>query len=241
MTRSFRRTAASVMAGATLAVAGCGGDDEQSEPTRSAAAAAAPAAADLGAIKDYLLEHTALLKGRATTLRKDAEAYHRLAAAADFDYARLLEGERAEVAALVSHAQRGFAEANPAYEQMEGVVAGVPELADFDVIIDAGGDASDPETAVPFDIETPAGRTFEQPGNFNFLIETSLFGTEPSSRPRASSPISTATVRSSSARRCPTPTSSSRSPASSSATSVSSTPPRARGSRLRRMRSPRSW
>jgi hypothetical protein len=59
------------------------------------------------------------------------------------------------------------------------VVAGVPSLADYDVIIDAGSDASDPETAVPFDVQTPAGRTFKQPGNFNYLIETSAFGTEP--------------------------------------------------------------
>ena len=47
------------------------------------------------------------------------------------------------------------------------------------MIIDAGGDKRDPENAVPFSIKTPAGRTFEQPGNFNYLIETALFGTEP--------------------------------------------------------------
>ena len=62
---------------------------------------------------------------------------------------------------------------------MEGVVAGVPELADYDVIIDAGADKSDPENAVPFSLETPNGRKFEQPGNFFALIETSAFGTEP--------------------------------------------------------------
>jgi hypothetical protein len=62
---------------------------------------------------------------------------------------------------------------------MEGVVAGVPELADYDVIIDAGADKSDPENAVPFSLETPNGRTFEQPGNFFALVETSAFGTEP--------------------------------------------------------------
>jgi Imelysin len=62
---------------------------------------------------------------------------------------------------------------------MEGVVAGVPSLADFDVIIDAGGDKSDPENAVPFSIKTAAGKTYEQPGNFMFLTETALWGTEP--------------------------------------------------------------
>jgi hypothetical protein len=76
-------------------------------------------------------------------------------------------------------AKATFVKANPAYEEMEGVVAGVPELADYDVIIDAGGDASDPETAVPFSIKTEDGRTFKQPGNLFFLVESSLYGTEP--------------------------------------------------------------
>jgi hypothetical protein len=83
------------------------------------------------------------------------------------------------VQAFVEEAQETFAAANPAYEEMEGVVAGVPSLADFDVIIDAGADKSDPENAVPFSLKTPAGKTYEQPGNFNYLIETSAYGTEP--------------------------------------------------------------
>ena len=35
-----------------------------------------------------------------------------------------------------------FVEANPSYEEMEGIVAGVPRLAQYDVDIDAGADAS---------------------------------------------------------------------------------------------------
>ncbi len=62
---------------------------------------------------------------------------------------------------------------------MEGVVAGVPSLADYDVIIDAGADGSDPENAVPFDIKTEQGKTYKQPGNLFALVETSAFGTEP--------------------------------------------------------------
>ena len=77
---------------------------------------------------------------------------------------KLLEDKRAEVAASVKELQDDFAEANPAYEEMEGVVAGVPSLADYDVIIDAGGDASDPESAVPFIIKTPAGKDVQAAG-----------------------------------------------------------------------------
>ena len=83
------------------------------------------------------------------------------------------------MADAVKAIQDAHVKANPDYEEMEGVVAGVPELADYDVIIDAGADKSDPENAVPFSLETPAGRKFEQPGNFFALIETSAFGTEP--------------------------------------------------------------
>ena len=105
--------------------------------------------------------------------------YYTKAKAVDFDYEQLLADDRAEIRRLVKDAQDGFARANPSYEEMEGVVAGVPSLAEYDVIIDAGSDGSDPENAVPFSIKTPAGRTFKQPGNFNYLIETTAFGTEP--------------------------------------------------------------
>lgn len=176
-TPPLRRALATLAGSAVLLVAaGCGDDDA---PTTSATSSTAAAgSADLGAIKDYLLAHTERLTRDVTAIQRDAEAYHALAEKAGFDYARLLAGDRQQVRALVRRMQDGFRKANPAYEEMEGVVAGVPELADFDVIIDAGSDASDPENAVPFSIRTPAGRTFKQPGNFNYLIETSVFGTE---------------------------------------------------------------
>lgn len=159
-----------------LAVSGCGSDDRQ---TTSAAAATPAQATSLGAVKDYLTEHTAELVTTTEALEQNAAAYDALAKEVDYDYERLLATKRDEVAKLVKEGQDGFAEANPAYEEMEGVVAGVPSLADYDVTIDAGSDASDPETAVAFSIKTEDGRTFKQPGNFNYLVETSLFGTEP--------------------------------------------------------------
>ena len=158
----------------TALLAACGGDDD--EPAGSASPQAS--SEDLGAIKDYLLEHTERLKGETASIREGAEEYHSMAEAAGFDYAKLLRENRAAVRSFVEDAQEAFDRANPAYEEMEGVVAGVPELADYDVIIDAGGDASDPENAVPFNLKTPAGKTFKQPGNFNYLVETSVYGTD---------------------------------------------------------------
>jgi hypothetical protein len=161
-----------------LALVGCGGDDKSSETTPKATPAAA-ASVDLAPIKDYLLEHTERLVTSTELLQRDAQEYYNLAAAVDFDYAKLLQQNREEVATAVKELQGAHIQANPAYEEMEGVVAGVPSLADYDVIIDAGSDASDPESAVPFSLTTKAGKEFKQPGNFFALVETSVFGTEP--------------------------------------------------------------
>lgn len=158
-----------------LAFAGCGGSGDERQADKPASAHGA----DLAAIKSYLLAHTAQLKSGSAAIKANGEAYYALAKSVNFDYGRLAGEKRPQAQKLVVQGQQLFAKANPAYEEMEGVVAGVPELADYDVIIDAGGDASDPENAVPFDIKTPAGKTYKQPGNYNFLIETSLFGTEP--------------------------------------------------------------
>jgi hypothetical protein len=164
-----------VLTCAALSLAACG----DSGSDKKTPAAATPAGQDLSAIKTYLLDHTKRLQADVVKLRANAEAYHKLAASSGFDTKRLLAEHRDEAAKLMKDAKAIYVDSNPAYEEMEGVVAGVPELADYDVIIDAGGDASDPETAVPFSIKTEDGRTFKQPGNLFFLVESSLYGTEP--------------------------------------------------------------
>src|SRR4051812_2973181 len=165
-----------------LVVAACGSEDKAAEPSTpqsTPAAGSAAQRADLAAIKTYLLDHTERLNTSVGLLQRDAQEYYNLAKSVDFDYAKLLEEHRAEVQTAVKEIQAAHVQANPDYEQMEGVVAGVPSLADYDVIIDAGADASDPENAVPFDIKTSQGKTYKQPGNLFALVETSAFGTEP--------------------------------------------------------------
>jgi hypothetical protein len=171
------RAATPLAVAATLLFAACGSDDDEGS-AGGATTTTQEAAADYGAVKDYLADHTQRLVAETGKLREGAEQYHALAEGVDFDYERLLDEHRDEVASIVEKLQTDFRAANPAYEEMEGVVAGVPSLADFDVIIDAGGDASDPENAVPFTVETAAGKTYKQPGNFFFITETSIFGTE---------------------------------------------------------------
>src|SRR5918994_423078 len=157
-----------------IVATGCGGDDD--DETTSAAA---HGSANLTAVKDYLTDHSARLAEQTATLRELGEEYHELAEAAGFDYQRLLSENREDVQRILEESKAAFSEANPSYEEMEGIVAGVPRLAQYDVDIDAGADASDPENAVSFSLELPNGETLKQPGNLFFVTETSLYGTNP--------------------------------------------------------------
>jgi len=171
------RIAPAFLCVAFLALAACGGDDS-SDSAEKKPAASKEAGTNLAAIKTYLLDHTQRLTGDIATLKENAQQYHDLAEQSDFDTKKMLADNQEEVATLLADAKKTFRAANPAYEEMEGVVAGVPSLADYDVIIDAGGDSSDPESAVPFSIKTE-DKTYKQPGNLFFLTESALFGTEP--------------------------------------------------------------
>ena len=58
-----------------------------------------------------------------------------------------------------------FNRSHKAYEEEEGIIAGVPSLARYDVIMDSGTSAKDdPKTAVPFSLTLPDGRVLRQPG-----------------------------------------------------------------------------
>jgi hypothetical protein len=185
-----RQLPAAIAAAAALALAltGCGGDGTSGGARQEGAqdAAAAPpsqgaaSALDLSGIKDYLLEHTALLTGFTASFAADAQRYYDLAEAAGFDYEELWESSAEEVGPLVERMKEDWVEGNPYYERMEGIVAGTPSLAEYDVIIDAGSSAGeDPASAVPFDLTLPDGRVLAQPGNFYNLTEGALWGTLP--------------------------------------------------------------
>jgi hypothetical protein len=170
----FTRLGIIALAALALGVAGCGDDDEDGDTTT-----AAGAGTDLTAVKDYLTEHSAALAEQTEQLKTLGEEYYELAESVDFDYEALMEEHGDEVAGILDDSKKAFTTANPAYEEMEGIVAGVPRLAQYDVDIDAGSDASDPESAVSYSLELPSGKTLKQPGNAFFVTETSLYGTNP--------------------------------------------------------------
>jgi hypothetical protein len=133
---------------------------------------------DLRGIKTYLLDKSFELTASSKSLKEASEKYYALAESAGFDYAALWESNPAEVSAALGDAKSAWMAASPLYEQMEGIVAGTPSLAEYDVILDAGASGDeDPENAVPFDLTLPDGRVLPKPGNLFGVLESTLWGT----------------------------------------------------------------
>jgi hypothetical protein len=134
--------------------------------------------ANLDAIKTYLLGNVTELQANAARLEQAALQYYALAEGAGFDYTALWTNNRLAVTTSLLEARDAWLLASPLYEQVEGVVAGVPSLSEFDVILDAGASgAEDPEGGVPFDLNLRDGRVLERPGNLFGVLESTLWGT----------------------------------------------------------------
>jgi hypothetical protein len=143
----------------------------------STATAAAPGA-NLAPVKTYLLDHTVRLMTFTKQLDALATRYHATAKRSGFAY-RTLAGD-ARIRADLLRAKTVWTNGNPLYEQVEGVVAGTPSLAVYDVILDAGSSAEeDPASAVPFDLRLPNGTVLRKPGNLYNLTEGMLWGSLP--------------------------------------------------------------
>jgi hypothetical protein len=155
--------------------------------TLASTAAATPALTGAGAaapnytgIRTYLLGRSKSLVAQLGVIQARAERYYALAQRERFSYPRLWSRHRAEVAALLTGLKPAFDRAHKAYEEEEGIIAGVPSLAQYDVIMDSGTSAADdPQTAVPFDLKLPNGKVFPKPGNFfHALLEPTIWGTD---------------------------------------------------------------
>lgn len=132
---------------------------------------------DLSGVKAYLTDHVAQLDAEAGKQTAAAQAYYALAEAAGFDYEALWANNRVEVISTLATVKDAWLVANPLYEKVEGIVAGVPSLSEFDVILDAGASGEeDPEGGVPFDLVLTDGTVLSRPGNLFSVLEGALWG-----------------------------------------------------------------
>jgi Imelysin len=175
-----------------VALAGCGGDDSPSNAsgTTVAESSGTAAGAQLSGVKSFLGDHTDQLTGFTEEFNRLATSYYDLAKAEDFDLEAVWATSAAEVRPLLRQMKAAWVQGNPYYERVEGIVAGTPSLAEYDVILDAGSSAAeDPESAVPFDLTLPDGTVLKQPGNLFNVTEGALWGTLPKNAGRPGTPV----------------------------------------------------
>jgi hypothetical protein len=147
-------------------------------PTPAVPQAGQSTSAGLAEVKTYLVDKATRLDSEVDPLRTAADAYYNLAQATDFDYAKLWDTQREQTTKAVMDARAAWESASPEYERMEGIVAGVPSLARYDVILDAGASGAEGgESVVPFDLTLPDGRVLAKPGNLFGVVESTLWGT----------------------------------------------------------------
>ncbi|MFN8529705.1 MAG: imelysin family protein [Anaerolineae bacterium] len=136
------------------------------------------AQSDLANVQTYLIEKVSALRDEAERLEAATADYFTLAESAAFDYDALWGANPDAVKTALAEARDAWIVASPLYEQVEGIVAGVTSLSEFDVILDAGvSGAEDPENGVPFDLTLSDGRVLERPGNLFGVLESTLWGT----------------------------------------------------------------
>ena len=161
-----------------LVLAACSTAPAASPAVTAPAAAVKTTAADLSGIKTYTAQRATALKAATTRLKTAADHYYDLAKAANFDYAALWKSQAPEVTRTIEEARAAWVAASPLYEQMEGIVAGVESLADYDVSLDSGASAEEGgDNVVAFDLTLPNGKTLEKPGNLFGVTESTLWGT----------------------------------------------------------------
>ena len=136
---------------------------------------------NLDNVKAYTVEHGEQMEVYAAQLEEEAATYYGIIEGAGFDYEAAWEASGSDLASLMTDMRGMWLNASTHYELDEGIVAGVPELADYDAWIDAGPPASEaPDEAYVWTLELPNGETLESPGNiFHTLLEPTLYGTNP--------------------------------------------------------------
>ena len=116
------------------------------------------------------------MKSNADCLQAETTKYYAAVKAANFDY-KAAWGDGSTLRPVVLKMRECWNNADNSYENVEGIVAGVPSLAKYDVLLDSG--RSEGDNVAEFTLKLPNGKEVKNPGSFyNWLIEPQLFGTK---------------------------------------------------------------
>ena len=140
---------------------------------------AADSATTAASVKDYLLKNLTKIQNASEDFVKNSRAYAELVKTHGDSLPAAYKAEPAKMDKLVAKMQDNYKAMDSfGYETIEGIVAGVPSLADYDIYLDAGVPASEgPDGVAPVVLDLGDGKTIDKQGSlFTFIIEPALWG-----------------------------------------------------------------
>ena len=133
-------------------------------------------------VKEYLLAVIASSRSGAADLRRDAGQYADLCKQYGSP-AAAAAAQPVRVGVLIHRCRNDYKRVDSfGYEYMEGIVAGVPELIKYDVELDSGvpmKGAGVQDQVADITLDTPDERIDKDGSLNNFLIEPTVYGTNP--------------------------------------------------------------
>jgi hypothetical protein len=137
-----------------------------------------PAAETAASVKSYLVKKLDKMKLASADFVKNSEAYAALVAANGGTVQAAYKAEPKKMRELVTAMQENYkAMDSYGYETIEGIVAGVPSLANYDTYLDAGVSASEgPDDVAPVVLDLGNGQKIDKQGSlFTYIIEPALW------------------------------------------------------------------
>jgi Imelysin len=129
-------------------------------------------------VKSYLLKKLEKINAASEDFVKNSEAYSALVEANGRSVEAAYKADPKQLEKLVSKLQENYKAMDSfGYETVEGIVAGVPSLADYDVYLDAGVPASEgPEGVAAVVLDLGNGEKIDKQGAlFTYIIEPMLW------------------------------------------------------------------
>lgn len=130
-------------------------------------------------VKSYLLKKLDKVKAASADFVTNADAYAALVAANGGSVDAAYKAESKKMDKLVDEMRENYkAMDSYGYETVEGIVAGVPSMADYDIYLDAGVPASEgPDDVAPVVLTLSSGEKIDKQGAlFTYIIEPALWG-----------------------------------------------------------------
>ncbi|NOK58595.1 MAG: hypothetical protein GFH27_549279n401 [Chloroflexi bacterium AL-W] len=149
------------------------------EPTEAVVEEEPPPAADLSAVKEYVVANAVAMKRASEAYAAAAQSYFEIVQDADFDYEAAWNDQQDVLGPLLIQSKQHWLDASLYYELNEGIISGVPSLAVYDTLLDAGvSREDDTEAAFEWELVLPDGEVLNSPGNiFHTITEPTLYGT----------------------------------------------------------------